>query len=64
MEITRNVRLRGLKWVGHVIRVKVEMVPKKALKGYIGGRRPVGGPRGRWLDAVDRNTKRVLIGRN
>jgi hypothetical protein len=32
--------------MGHVIKVKVEMVPKKALKGYIGGRRPVGRPRG------------------
>ena len=57
MEITRNVRLRGLQWVGHVMRVKVERVPKKALEGYIEGRRPVGRPRGRWLNAMDRDAR-------
>jgi hypothetical protein len=57
MEIARNVRLRGLKWVGHALRVKVERVPKKALEGYIVGRRPVGRPRGRWLDTVDRDAR-------
>jgi hypothetical protein len=36
-----------------------EKVPKKALKGYIEGRRPVGRSRGRWLDAVDRDAKRM-----
>jgi hypothetical protein len=39
-------------------------VPKKALKGYIEGTRPVGGPRGIWLDAVDRDAKRMLKCRN
>ena len=57
MEITRNVRLRGLQWMGHALRVKVERVPKKALEEYIEGRRPVGRPRGRWLDAVDRDAR-------
>jgi len=49
MEINRNVRLRGLQWVGHVMRVKVERVRKKALEGYTEGRRPIGRSRGRWL---------------
>ena len=47
-----------------MMRVKVERVPKKALEGYIEGRRPVGRPRGRWLDAVDRDAKRMLKCRN
>jgi hypothetical protein len=34
-------------------------VPKKALKGQIEGRQPVGIPRGRWLDPVDRDVKMV-----
>ena len=37
---------------------------KKALKGYIEGRRPVGRPRAKWLDDVDRDAKRMLECRN
>jgi len=39
-------------------------VPKKALKGYIEERRPVGKPRGRWLGAADWDGKGVLKCRN
>jgi hypothetical protein len=35
-------------------------VTKRALKGYIEGRRPGGRPRGRWLDVVDRAVKRTF----
>jgi hypothetical protein len=31
-------------------------VSKKALRGYTEGRRPVGRPRERWLNAVDRES--------
>ena len=36
-------------------------VPKEGLKGYIDGSRTVGRPIGRWLVAVIRVDKRVLI---
>jgi len=55
--------LRRLQWVGHVMMME-ERVPKKALLGSTEGRGPVGRPRGRWLDAVDRDTKRMLKCRN
>jgi hypothetical protein len=32
MELTRNIRLRRVQWVGHVTRLKDEMVLKKVLK--------------------------------
>jgi hypothetical protein len=35
-------------------------VPKKVLKGEIEGRRAVGRPRGRLLDAMGRDAKRIL----
>jgi len=35
-------------------------VPKRALKGYIEGRRRVGRPIERWLVAVDRDGKRTF----
>jgi hypothetical protein len=57
MELTKNIRLRRLQWVVRVMGKKDERVPKKALEEYIGGRRPVGRPRGRWLDVVDRMLK-------
>jgi hypothetical protein len=60
MELIRNIRLRRLHWVDHVLRMKDERLPKKALKGYIEGRRPVGRPRGRWLDKVDREAEGML----
>jgi hypothetical protein len=61
-ELTRNIRLRRLQWVGHVM--IDESVPKKGLKGHIEGRRPVGRSRERWLDALDRDTKSMLKCRN
>lgn len=41
MELRKNIRLRRLQWVGHVMGIKEERVPKKALKEYIEGRRDV-----------------------
>jgi len=32
MELVRNIGLRRLQWVGHVLRMKDEIVPKKTLK--------------------------------
>jgi hypothetical protein len=64
MELTKNIRLRRLQCVGLVMGIKEKWVPKKPLKGYIEGRRPVGRPRRRWLDAVDRDVKRMLKCRN
>jgi hypothetical protein len=64
MDVTRNIRLRRFQWVGYMLRVKDERAPTKALKGYISGRRPVWKPRGRWIDAVDRDAKRKLKCKN
>ena len=61
MELTRNIRLRRLQWVSHVLRMKDERAPKKALKE---GRRPVGRPRGRWIGAVVKDAKRILKCKN
>ena len=63
MELTRNIRLRRLQWVGRVMGKKNETVAKKALT-KIDVRRPVGRSKGRCLDAVDRGVKRMLRCRN
>lgn len=47
LELTSNIRLRRLQWVGHMTRMKNEGVPQNAPKGYLEGRGSVGRPRGR-----------------
>jgi hypothetical protein len=41
MLLTKNIRLRSLQWVGNVVRMKDERVPKKASEEYTKGRRPI-----------------------
>jgi hypothetical protein len=62
MELIENIRLRRLS-VGHVLRMKDERVSKKILKEYEEVRRPVGRPRGRWIDAFDKAAKNMLNAR-
>jgi hypothetical protein len=64
MEIEMKIRLRRLQYVGHVMRMKDERVPTKAVKGNIEGRSPVVRPGGRLIDTVDRDTKRMLKCKN
>ena len=40
------------------------MYLRKILKGYTEAKRPVGRPRGRWIDAVDRDAKMMLKCKN
>jgi hypothetical protein len=42
------------------MRMKIERVSKKAQKGCTEGRRPVGRPVAKWIDAVDRDGKRTF----
>ena len=60
MDLTRNIRLRRVQWMGHVMRMKDERVLNKVLKEYTERRRPVGSPKRRWLEAVGRDAKRRL----
>jgi hypothetical protein len=55
---------RRLQWVGHVLRMKDERAPKKALKLYIKGRRPVIRRRGKWVDAFDKDAKSMVKCKN
>ena len=43
-----------------MLRIKDERVRKNEVKGYIEGRRQVGRPGGRWIDAVDEGAKNML----
>jgi hypothetical protein len=53
-------RLKRLMWVGHVVRMEQHRIPKKVLGSCFGGGRPVGRPRNRWEDTVQRDAAILL----
>ena len=51
-EMSKRVDRKVLKWFGHVERMGDERLTKKVYKSEVGGERPVGRPRFRWIDGV------------
>jgi hypothetical protein len=54
------MKLRGLQWAGHVVRMDDERMPKKALQQTIYGKRAVGKSTKRWEDAVREDSIKLL----
>jgi hypothetical protein len=42
-------------WVGVIVRMEEKRIPKKVLNGKFHNKRPVGRPRTRWEDSVQRD---------
>jgi hypothetical protein len=55
-----DIKIRRLEWVGHIIRMEEEKIPKKVLNGNFHTTRPVGKPRTRWADVVQRDALHLL----
>jgi hypothetical protein len=49
-----------LMWAGHVVRMQQHRIPKKVLESCFGGGRPVGIPRNRWKDVIQRDAANLL----
>jgi len=60
LNIVENIKIRRLGWVGHIIRMEEERIPKKVLNGNFYVTRPVGRPRNRWADLVQRDALQLL----
>jgi hypothetical protein len=58
--IVEDIKIRRLEWAGHIIRMEEERIPKKVLNGYLHTTRPVGRPRTRWEDVVQRDALQLL----
>jgi hypothetical protein len=58
--IVENIRIRRLEWAGHIIRKEEERIPKKVLNGNFHTTRPVGRPRTRWANVVQRDALQQL----
>jgi hypothetical protein len=60
LDLVTFVKLKRLQWAGHVQRLPLDRIPKKALGATFTGRRPVGKPRKRWEDAVQEDAVSLL----
>jgi hypothetical protein len=55
-----HIKIRILEWAGHIIRLEEERISKKVLNGNFHTTRPVGRPRTRCADMVQRDTLQLL----
>jgi hypothetical protein len=58
--IVEDIKIRRLGWAGHIIRMEGERIPKKVRNGNFYTTRPVGRPRTRWVDVVQRDALQLL----
>jgi hypothetical protein len=58
--IVEDIKIRRPEWVGHIIRMEQERIPKKVLNGNFHTTTPVERPRTRWADVVQRDTLQLL----
>jgi hypothetical protein len=60
--IVRVIKLRRMRWAGHVARMGEEREAYRVLVGKPEGRRPLGRPRRRWLDNIRIDLQEVGCG--
>ena len=58
--IVEDIKIRRLGWAGHIKRMEEERIPKKVLSVNFYTTRPVGRPRTRWADVVQRDALHLL----
>jgi hypothetical protein len=57
-----DIKLRGLEWLGHLIRMEDNRIPKIVLDAKLNVKRKVGRPKLEFLDDVQKNLKITGIG--
>jgi hypothetical protein len=62
-DIVTEIKVRRLKWLGHIIRMDGARMAKKVFVSSPEGRRDIGRPKLRWLDDVEDDIKAVGIRR-
>jgi len=58
--IVDDIKIKRLEWAGHIISMEEERFPKKVLNGNFHTTRPMGRPKTRWADVVQRDTLQLL----
>ena len=59
--IVQVIKSRGMRWAGHVARMGEER-GYRVLVGKPEGKRPLGRPRGRWVDNIRKDLQEVGFG--
>jgi hypothetical protein len=62
--LSNIIKLKRLQWAGHVQRMEGKRIPKRILESNFIGKRPVGKPRNRWINAVEIDSREILKVRN
>jgi hypothetical protein len=62
-DIVTEIKVRGLEWLGHIIRMDGARMAKKVFVSKREGRRDIGRPKLRWLDDVEDDIKALGIRR-
>ena len=57
--IVRVIKSRRMRWAGHVARMGEERGMYRVLVGKLEGKRPLGGPRRRWVDNIRMDLQEV-----
>ena len=60
LNIVEDIEIKRLGWAGHKIRMEEGWIPQKVLNGKFHNTRPVGRPRIRWEDAVQKDALQRL----
>jgi hypothetical protein len=55
-----DIKTRRLEWAGTIIRMEDERIQKRVLNGNFHTTMPVGRPRTRWADVVQRDALQLL----
>jgi hypothetical protein len=61
-DIIRHIKLRRMRWAGHVARTGEERKLYKVLVGKAEGKRPLGRPRRRWEDGIRMDLRETGLG--
>jgi hypothetical protein len=60
LSLSNIIKLKRLQWAGHVQRMEGKRIEKRILESNFIGKRPVGKPRKRWLNAVEIDSREIL----
>jgi hypothetical protein len=60
-DIVRYVKSKGMAWLGHVMRMEGETIPKRVLEWKPMGRRNIGRPRKRWIEEIEKDIQIIGI---
>ena len=60
--IVRVIKLRRMRWAGHVARMREERWMYRVSVGKPEGKRPLGRPRRKWVDNIRMDLQEVVLG--